>query len=205
MSTRGISALEIVITVGLSIILLSALLRFLVAGFPIARITILQTNSTETARTQLRRISDSLRQIRYSDTGAYPLLEMLPQRMIFYANVDGDPAVERVRYELDGTNLERGVVNPSGVPIVYDADSEEVSIVARSIQNGSDPIFSYFNGDYPEDTTPLTPADVTDVKYVQFNLVIDSDPAQDPEAVTVQSQVQLRNLKTNLGQTTASE
>lgn len=202
MNIKGFTVVEVMVVMAISIILITALLRFLVAGYPLSSVTLLQSNSNETARIQLNRIAKEMRKLRYSDTGAYPLVEMLPQRMVFYANIDNDAETEQVRYELDGINLIRGITNPSGDPIEYDSDDEVSTIVARNIRNGTGEIFTYYNGDYPDDTTPLTPADVTEVKYVQFHLLIDANTEKDPGAVEITSQVQLRNLKTNLGQET---
>lgn len=198
----GFTVLEVIIVIGLSSILLMALLRFLVAGYPLSKVTYLQQRSTEMARLQLKRLTKAFREVRQSDTGAYPLVEMLPQRVVFYANVDSDPAVERVRYELKGENLERGVTEPTGNPLLYDpVNNEKVSVVASSIRNGTEPVFIYYSGNYPFDLTPLNPVDVTKVKYIQFHLAVDIDPNVDPAPIDVVSQVQLRNLKTNLGET----
>lgn len=199
---QGITVIEVIVVLAISSILIVALLRFLVAGYPISKITLLQANSNETARIQLKRISRELREAHDSDTGAYPLVEMLPQKIVFYANVDSDAATERVRYQLVGTNLERGIINPSGNPLTYNTASEVTNVVAKSIRNGTTPLFRYYTGDYPADTTELNPVDVTDVKYIQFLLQIDADTNVDPPPVEVRSQVQLRNLKTNLSGTT---
>lgn len=197
---RGLTVIEVVIGAALSLLLLTALLRFLVVGFPLARVTYLQSQSTETARIQLRRLSKELRELRQADTGSYALATAEPQRIIFYANVDADALTERVRYQLVGTNLQRGIIKPTGSPLTYNVASEVVTTVTAHVQNGATPIFTYYDGDYPAATTPLNPVDVTEVKYINFSLVIDSDPAVDPPPVTVASQVQLRNLKTNLGE-----
>ena len=199
---KGFTALEVVIVSGLSLLLLTALLRFLVAGYPIARITLLQSDSNEAARIWLKRIAREIRQLRDSDTGAYPLVTVADQELVFYANIDSDAATERVRYMLSGTDLIRGVLEPTGVPLVYDDMNEVTTTVARTIRNGANPVFTYYGGDYPDDTTELTGADITDIKYVEFRLVVDADEAVQPVATDVVSQVQLRNLKTNLGETT---
>ncbi len=199
----GFTIVEVVIVVALSSLLLTALLRFLVAGYPLSRIAFLQQQSTEDARLTLKRLGKALREARPADTGAYPLIEMSPQRIIFYSDIDADNTTERVRYELIGSNLERGTTEPSGNPLTYDPQSNEVStIVTRKIHNETTPIFTYYNGDYPVDFTPLSPLDLTEVKYIQFYLEIDADPNNDPPPIEIRSQVQLRNLKTNLGQTT---
>lgn len=196
----GMTIIEILVVVSISVIVLMALLRFLVAGYPLSKTTVLQQRSTETARIHLKRIVKSLRESRHSDTGAYPLVETKPQKIVYYANVDSDLATERVRLELTGTNLVRGVIEPTGDPLVYDPNNEVTTTIVATVMNGTEKIFSYYTGDYPVDTNELTPTDLTEVKYIALNLIIDADPAIDPPAIQVKSQVQLRNLKTNLGQ-----
>ena len=200
--SAGLTVLETIIVVGISMMMLTGLLRLLVIGYPLQKATYLQQRSTESARLQLKRISKSIREAKLADTGAYALVEMSPQRMIFYSDVDADATTERIRYELSGTDLVRGVTEPSGDPLVYDVANDEVAqVVTGNVRNGATDIFTYYSGDYPADQTPLTPVDLTEVKYVQFYLLIDADPAIDPPAIEVRSQVQLRNLKTNLGET----
>lgn len=198
---RGFTVIETIVVVSLSGLLITALLRFLVAGYPLAKVTYLQQRSTENARLQLKRITKALREARPSQTGAYPLVEMGPQRIIFYADIDADATVERVRYELSGSNLQRGLIEPSGTPATYNVNNEVTTTISTSIRNGTDDIFTYYTGDYPTDQTPLTPVDLTEVKYIQYRLLVDVDEAIDPPPIEVISQVQLRNLKTNLGET----
>ena len=202
---RGFTTIEIIVVIGISFIIISALLWFISTAYPISKTTYLQQRSTESARLQLKRISKILREARSSETGAYPLVTMDPQVIIFYSDVDADETVERIRYELDGTDLVRGVTEPTGTPLIYNPANEETTIVAAHVRNGTDDVFTYYTGDYPADQTPLTPVDLTEVKYIQFHLIIDADPNQDPPAVDILSQVSLRNLKTNLGETVEEE
>lgn len=200
-STRaGLTFVELLVVMAVSAIILVAIMSFLASGFPLSRVVYEQASATETARLQLKRMTKALREARYADTGAYPLVEMEPARVIFYSDVDGDDLTERMRYELRGTDLERGVIKPSGEPLSYESESEQTAVVARNIRNGAQPVFTYYSGDYPDDAVPLSPADLTEVKYIQYRLIIDADPAADPPAVDLVSQVQLRNLKTNLGE-----
>lgn len=196
----GFSLVELMVAVAIASLLLLVLVRFMTSGDVLSRRVVAQGQANETVRLQLKRMVKALREARYADTGAYPLVEMEPQRLIFYANVDEDAATERVRYELVGSSLERGVVEPTGEPLVYDLTTEQVSVVARSIRNGSEALFTYYGGDYPSDPTPLMPIDLTEVKYIQLRLVVDVDSDSDPPPLEVVSQVQLRNLKTNLGE-----
>lgn len=196
----GFTVIEIIVVAGISGIIVSALLWFIATAYPLSKITYLQQRSTETARLQLKRMSKILREARPSATGAYPLVEMAPQRVVFYSDIDADATTERVRYELIDTDLVRGVTEPSGTPLAYNVADEQVSTIAANVRNDTVDVFTYYTGDYPADQTPLTPVDLTEVKYIQFQLIIDADPAHDPPPIDVLSQVQLRNLKTNLGQ-----
>jgi prepilin-type N-terminal cleavage/methylation domain-containing protein len=202
MNRPGFSLTEVIVVIGISGVIMVILMRFTAAGWDISRETRLQQNATEDARLQLERIAKSMREARIADTGAYPLVVMSPQRMDFYSDVDADDATELVRYELVGTTLRRGVTQPTGNPVTYNQAANEVTTdVAHSIRNGNIPLFTYYSGDYPADQTPLSPIDLTEVKYIQFHLIVDSDPAVDPAPVDIISQVQLRNLKANLGDT----
>lgn len=196
----GFTVIEVVVAIGITTIVITALLRFISLGHPLAKITYLQAQSTEAARLQLKRMSKQLREVRYSATGAYPLVEVGPQRLIVYADIDRDATVERIRYELVGTDLVRGIVEPTGNPLTYTVANEVTTTLTRAVRNDTDPIFTYYTGDYPADPTALTPTDLTEVKYIQFFLRVDVDPNVDPPPIDVRSQVQLRNLKTNLGE-----
>ncbi|OGY31168.1 MAG: hypothetical protein A3C02_03980 [Candidatus Andersenbacteria bacterium RIFCSPHIGHO2_02_FULL_45_11] len=152
---RGFTLIEILVAISISSIILVALVRLMGISIPVYRSLFLQTLADDTARVQLKRIAHQLREARPSDTGAYPIVEATAQKLIFYADIDGDIATERVRYELVGTDLVRGVIEPSGNPIVYDVVGEVSSIVARSIYNGSTPLFTYYGSNYPTDPNPL--------------------------------------------------
>ena len=152
---KGYTLIEALVAICISTILIVGTVRFMGVALPVYRSTFLQTSADEVAQLQLKRISNELREAKPSDTGTYPLFQAAPQRIIFYANVDGDAATERVRYELIGTTLVRGIVKPTGTPISYNTSNETVSTVARSIYNGTSPLFTYYGSDYPEEDEPL--------------------------------------------------
>ncbi|HLD26293.1 MAG TPA: type II secretion system protein [Candidatus Andersenbacteria bacterium] len=195
----GFTLVELMVVVAISSIILVILMRTLATAYPLSRTIWQQASATETARVHLKRITKALRELRESDAGGYPLVVADSHRLIFYSDLDSDAVTERLRYELSGTTLQRGVLEPSGDPLTYDVANEVVSDVAVGIRNGAEPIFVYYSGEYPADPAPLTPSDLTDIKYIQFRLLVDADVGNDPAAVELVSQVQLRNLKTNLG------
>ncbi len=73
-----------------------------------------------------------------------------------------------------------------------------MTTVTNYVVNESDnPIFYYYNDDYPGDTTnnPLsTPASVGNIQMVRVKLLININPVHAPDNVNIESFVDLRNL-----------
>lgn len=195
---KGFTLIELLVAISLSSIIIVALVRIMGTSLPLYRSAFIQTTANETARVQLRRIAHEIRSAVPSDTGGFPLVDAAASRLIFYANIDSDSAVERVRYELVGTNVVRGITKPSGNPLTYNTDQEVTTIIARSVQNGGNPVFMYYGTNYPSDMNSVPEGNLAAITYIAFSLTLDADTTLPPPAVTVQSQVQLRNLKTNL-------
>ena len=66
----------------------------------------------------------------------------------------------------------------------------------------SNPLFEYYNGDWPGDTlnNPLIPVNrLLDTRYIKIIVTIDnSSTVQGTQPVTIETATQLRNLKNNL-------
>lgn len=152
---KGFTLIEIIVSIGISSVLLIAIMLLIGTALPVYRSTFLQTSVNETARVQMKRIANEIREARFSDAGEYPIVEATGRKIVFYADIDGDVATERVRYELVGTHLIRGIINPSGSPAVYDEGQETVATVASFVYNGSGPLFTYYGSNYPIDPNPL--------------------------------------------------
>lgn len=93
--------------------------------------------------------------------------------------------------------LKKGIIEPTGSPVQYPLEQEKITILSSYVRN-SPPIFTYYNGDWPEDTinNPLpTPARLQETKLMQVYLVINVNPNRPPQDFELESFVQLRNLK----------
>ena len=103
---------------------------------------------------------------------------------------------------MDGSDFKKGVVEPSGDPPQYVLADETVSVLSSSVRDpGLDPIFTYYNGDWPTDTVnnPLpTLTRLTETKLMHVYLKININPNRPPDDFELESDVQIRNLKTNL-------
>lgn len=153
------------------------------------------------ARKGIETMVREIREAQYGEDGSYPLEEAGNSQFIFYSDVDKDASVERVRYFLDGTDFKKGVVEPSGDPPQYILEDEVVKILSIYVRNESTPIFAYYNGDWPLDiiNNPLpTLTRLTDTKLMHVYLKINADPNRPPDNFELESDVQIRNLKTNL-------
>jgi len=90
--------------------------------------------------------------------------------------------------------LKKGVINPSDYPIEYPQDQEEISILSQYVKNTL-PVFRYFDGDGNELAAPTR---LGETKLMRVYLSINVDPERAPKYFELESNVQIRNLKTNL-------
>jgi len=159
-----------------------------------------QNQAIVESRRALGVIVNELRETSPADTGAYPLASVEPFEIIFYSDIDKDETTERVRYSLEGYDLVRGITEPSGDPLAYNTTSEVTSVLSTYVRNSENPVFIYYNEDYPADltTNPLSsPIDIGDVRMVQIDLEVNVDPIRLPETNELSVSIHLRNLKEN--------
>lgn len=146
------------------------------------------TSAQHGVDTMIRKI----REAAYASNGAYPIVSLGTNDLVLYANTDADPAVERVHYYIQGTNLYQGVLDPSGDPPVY-TGTETVSVLADNVQNLVQGLnaFTYF------DASGVQMVDLTkilDVRFVTVNLSVDTDTSRLPGPVIIRSSAAMRNI-----------
>lgn len=157
-------------------------------------------NAQVEGRRAVRFFSAELREASPSSLGAYPIAAAATSTITFFTDYDNDGIKEQIRYYLQNKNLMKGVIKPTGNPLTYNAANETLSTVVTDIANGtSTPVFLYYDSTYAGTTTPLTlPINLTAVRLVQIQLVVDRNPNRSPNPLTVTSAITLRNLKDNL-------
>ena len=191
--------IEVVVTIGLFSLILVTMFAFVVNGFKSFRDLNARTSTLAVARQALERTIREMREATQSDLGAYTLNLTAANELIFYANVDAQTDIERVRYHINGTDLIRGIIKPSGVPLAYEADQETNTTIARNVHNGATPLFSYFDENYTGSGSALTqPVVPATVRFIKITIIIDDDVNAPPNPVTVTSGATFRNLKDNL-------
>lgn len=200
--TDGLSLIEILVVISLTSILAIAFLGLQYLLAENRELAIGSYYNIEESNSNMNHIVRELRTARLGENGAYTLISAHDNELIFYSDYDFDGVSERIRYTLIDNTLEKGVTEPLGQPAVYDVSTEKVKSVATKISNSDEPMFTYYNGDWPADTTsnPLsTPANLSQVKLVRIKIRVDSsdDTKSDFE---LESYTQIRMLKNNLGE-----
>ena len=199
---NGFTLIESIMVVAIFTIMILATTEFIVQSYRNYHYDLEQMESINEARRGVETAIREIRQAKIADDGSYPIELADDNQLIFYSDIDADGETERIRYFLDGNTFKKGIIKPTGSPISYPSSQEQIEIISRYINNPtSSPIFTYYNGDWPQDTinNPLpTATRLKDTKLIHFHLVININPARAPSNFNLESDVQIRNLKTNL-------
>lgn len=199
---KSFSLIEAITMIFIFILSLTAVLSFIVYLYRTYGYNFRQVQAINEARQGVETMVKEIREARYGDDGSYPLEEAGNFQFIFYSDIDRDDAVERIRYFLSGTNFNKGVVEPSGDPPQYVLSNETISTLSSYVRNlPSEFIFTYYNGNWPSDTinNPLpTLTRLTETKLLHVYLKVNLNPNRAPTNFELESDVQIRNLKTNL-------
>jgi len=134
-----------------------------------------------------------------SSLGSYPIEIAADNTLVFFTDINDDGLKERVRYFVQGTTLKKGVISPTGSPLAYVSANETFTELVHNLRNGSTPVFTYYDTNYNGTTSPLTqPVDISFIRLIKVNMIVDVDPNRSPVPVTVTTQISVRNLKDNL-------
>jgi len=162
---RGFTLIEIVGALGLATFVLVAVLRLQNETLSFNRTFSEQIRARTDARRVMETMVDELRIAATSETGTYPILLAQDNAITFYADVDSDGVVERIRYVVAGTTLQRGLLEPTGMPFIYDDMNEVVRPVLENVVT-TDPLFEYFDRNFQGgEAIPPTGPDSIDLRF----------------------------------------
>ena len=197
---RGMSLPELIIAIGILGLIMVAVYAFEANIFIYTNESGVQITNTWQAEAVLKPMTLELRTMMPSATGSYPILSVGTSTITFFINADNDASIERVRYFLSSSTLYRGQIDPSGSPPVYIQSNEKLKTLANGVLSSSTlSLFQYYDGSYEGTSSPLTyPLNISSIKLVRINVIIDTDPGRTPALKTFTSSVSLRNLKNNL-------
>ncbi|MEK7118048.1 MAG: prepilin-type N-terminal cleavage/methylation domain-containing protein [Patescibacteria group bacterium] len=200
---KGFTIIEAVVAVAIFLVVISVMVVFQRSVLTNTKVLqsglLVQTQARKTIQTFIAEV----RSVTPSAGGAYPIEIAATSSFVFYANIDGDSAVERVRYFLGTTTppstFLKGVTKPTG--IVYNLANENISTRVNAINASSTvPVFTYYDKNYngTSSSTPLSePVNIPDIRLIKMSLPVDPNQSRSPVFQTYSTQVMLRNLKDN--------
>lgn len=194
---RGITLVEVLLSISVFSVVLFFFSAMYIYNLRSYNRSVARTTASEQTRNIVRSVSRSIREMQPSGTGAYPLVAAQTATITFFANIDADSGIERVRYIINGSKLEQGVVEPMGDPPTYPVATERVRTIATNSIDDGQPHFTYYTKDFTGSQAPLTvPIALNQVRVVKVHMVLGTDKKDTPTE-ELNFYVQLRNLKDN--------
>jgi prepilin-type N-terminal cleavage/methylation domain-containing protein len=200
---KGLTLVELMVAIFVMLIAMEGFTFLFVRTWDTNKFILEEGLASAAASRATNKIVVELRGIRQADNGDYPIESGDDFDLEVYGDIDNDGTVERLHYYLDQTNdqLKVGITNPNTgtTPVSYPAGDEETRVLTNYVVNESDnPVFYYYNRNYPGDTTnnPLsTPVSPGNVQLIRVHLLVNIDPVHAPNNVNIESFVDLRNLE----------
>jgi hypothetical protein len=195
---KGFTLLEIIVGMAIAMVVIGGVLflQFTLGGTQLEAFrNYINTNEADSTVTKFTR---EIRTAKQSDNGAYPLEILGDFEIVFYSDLDFDNSTERIRYTLNDSTLEKGVIDPANNPIEYPTENEVVTIISENVTNGSNPVFYYYNESWPQDVAnnPLQSGSrLANTKSVGIMLNINSNPNISSNEYNTESTTAIRFLK----------
>ncbi len=193
-NTSGFTLVELLVSLFIVSIIVVVLALFQTETFKKDRAFRARLVSIQEARLTLRRFLEEARSASPSSTGAYPISLAQADAFTLYSDVDGDAIKDRVRYFVSAGSLKKGVLKPTGSPLVYNQANEKVFTQITKLATTTN-IFTYYDTNNATMTQPVSPSLV---RSARINLLIALD-SQYGATTTVffETRGTFRNLKDN--------
>lgn len=198
---KGFTFLEVIIAVFILSMLIIGLAALVTYYFKNYSFSLEENQSVGQAQSALTRMIREIREARMGEDGSWPIIQTDDNTFIFYSDVTNDGRSDKVRYFIDGTTLNKGVIEPTSPPVTYPDANEHIYQITTNIDISGGPVFRYYNGNWPQDTinNPLSPDNrLLNTKYVLVYLKININPNSGATPFELSSGVSIRSVKTNL-------
>lgn len=192
-TSRGFTLMEMVVVIALTGLVGVGLLSMISYFYRSNAYLLEATSAVDSASRGVNESLTLLRAASYGEDGSYPLMAAATSSVTFYANGDGDHAIERIRLYLSDGVLYQGVTNATGNPPSYTGQTESTSTIATWVKNDvATPVFRYFDSDGVELTGSIN---IAAVRTIRARLDVDINPQRAPNILTIEGGATLRNLR----------
>ncbi len=191
----GFSLVEATVAVAIITLLLLALIVFQRNYFTLNHIVEGGLNRETGVRKILNSFATEVRAAQQSGAGGYYIETADANTFSFFTNTDTDALIERVRYFLSGTTLKKGILKPTGMPLMYVSVNEKISDVLQDV-TGPAAIFAYYNGAYTGTEAALAqPVVVNAIRFIRLTVTVNPMGSNPPGPVTATIASDIRNLR----------
>lgn len=194
----GFTLIEVLISTAIFSVIILAVFYLIISYNKTSDLMADQLALQSEGRNSLEQIVNDLRRTNGGSNGAFAIDSADSDSVVFYTNVDTDSYFEKVEYSIVGTDLVKSVIKPSGNPLIYNPANKISTVITSKIANNAAPLFSYYDNSYTGTEAALAlPVDVTAIRLIKINLILDNKPLSPVAPLSVEAKVALRNLKDN--------
>jgi type II secretory pathway pseudopilin PulG len=190
---RGMTLIETVVWVSVTLSAMLAIVTSVQYFYRTNNYAVEQAAAVSSAQRGIETMVKTMREASYSSNGAYPVIAIATSSVAFFADIDNDPYIERLRFFVEGNSLKRGIIDPSGDPPVY-TNPETIVSVSDYVRNFDQNVttFRYYdvNGAL---MTNLN--DISALRFIEVTIVVNINPFRLPNQFTLRSTAALRNLR----------
>ncbi len=124
----------------------------------------------------MQNIIKEVRSMSQSSVGSYPISQAASSTFVFYSDVDADGSVERFKYFVSGSVFKKGILVPTGSPLVYNEANEEIFDILHNLKIGTSSIFNYYDANYSGNEEPMSSLiNISDIKLIKAQFTITKD------------------------------
>ena len=194
---KGMTFLEILVAIGLYAVIILMLGQLIDVFSNLKKLTLESSYPQQDIEYLFQYMITDLRSMGPSSVGSYPIESASSSSLAFYSDTNRDGLMERIRYLIATSTLERGSITPSGNPLVYATSSEIVITIVPHILVGQS-YFEYFDKNYIGTQTPLTsPIDLSKIRTIRTSFTVDTSTTTAPLPINFSTFITPRNLKSD--------
>lgn len=188
--TNGYTLVEILVSMSIFSIIVVLGGNYIVTSFKATAFQEEQSQAIVNARNIISDLKVEIRGAINSEQGAYPISLIDSDEIIFFSDIDEDGDSERIRYYINEQLMIKEVTEPGALNDYGDPPSSKA--VSESLNNQEEAVFAYYDSDY------ITTGTINEVRLIKIVLKINVTPEVAPNDFYVETDVTLRNLKSNL-------
>lgn len=194
---KGVTIIELLVVLFILSLVAGALLAFQRNIFSTTRTLQTSLRNESAVRKIFKDFTAEIRSAAPAWNGAAIIETAGTSTLVFYANIDQDKYTERVRYQLVGTTLQKGIKKFNVATGAYDL-AESVATIASGVTGTN--LFTFYDKNYDGTasyTALASPVDIARVRLVRFDLALGQQGSGSVSSKTNSVQVTFRNLKDN--------